>query len=183
MKGAFFDRESAARAVRLAMPMIAAAMDSHEAGDSGFLHVVVMNPLAPPGETSFEDAILYEHSVGEGIILDSPLDAGIPLCAVAAWRRGIRLPAALSVVGGRAGQATALVRAQAGAQGALLALSAEGDPEAGADPSEWSGLLPAGPADACGVPAVLRASAEGHLGAWRLRRGSPVGAAARAGRR
>jgi len=100
---------------------------------------------------------------GEGIILDSPLDAGIPLCAVAAWRRGIRLPAALSVVGGRAGQATALVRAQAGAQGALLALSAEGDPEAGTDPSEWSGLLPAGPADACGVPAVLRASA-GRLG-------------------
>lgn len=88
MKGAFFDRESAARAVRLAMPMIAAAMDSHEAGDSGFLHVVVMNPLAPPGETSFEDAILYEHSVGDADRWDADYAAYARGKARMCWRSG-----------------------------------------------------------------------------------------------
>lgn len=63
--GAFFDRDTAARAVRLVWPMIIPAMESREAGDSGFLHVVVMNPLMLPGEAAFEDAILYEHSLGE----------------------------------------------------------------------------------------------------------------------
>jgi hypothetical protein len=63
--GAFFDRDTAARAVRLALPMIISAMDSREAGDSGFLHIVVMNPLMPSGEAVFEDAILYEHSLGD----------------------------------------------------------------------------------------------------------------------
>lgn len=65
MKGAFFDRDTAARAVRLVMPMMSAAMDTQEAGDSGFLHIVVMNPVMPPGGPSFEEAILYEESLGD----------------------------------------------------------------------------------------------------------------------
>lgn len=64
-QGAFFDADTAVRAVRLALPMIISAVNSREAGDSGFLHVVVMNPLMPPGEAAFEDAILYEHSLGD----------------------------------------------------------------------------------------------------------------------
>ncbi|HET8598098.1 MAG TPA: hypothetical protein VFM22_10080 [Castellaniella sp.] len=65
MDGAFFDRNTAARAVRLTLPMILPAMESQEAGDSGFLHIVVMNPLMLPGDSDFDEAILYEHSVGD----------------------------------------------------------------------------------------------------------------------
>ena len=92
---------------------------------------------------------------GEGLILDGPPDAAT-LGPIAHWRRRTRLPASFGTVGGRAGRATALVRACPGAGGALLALSAEGDPHAAADLSEWAGLLPAGPDDGRGVPPALR---------------------------
>ena len=59
------DRAAARRAVAMALPLIEAAMRDPSFGDSGFLHLVVMDPHASPGETHFEDAILHEHSVGE----------------------------------------------------------------------------------------------------------------------
>ena len=86
MRGAFFDRETAARAVRLSLPMITAAMDSREAGDSGFLHVVVMNPLVLPGEAAFEDAVLYEHSLGEVARWDADYAAYARGKARMSWR-------------------------------------------------------------------------------------------------
>jgi len=57
------DEDAARDAVRLALPTIAQAMTDPAAGDSGCLHVVVMNPHASPGTTRFEEAILYEHSI------------------------------------------------------------------------------------------------------------------------
>lgn len=59
------DRTLAERAVAMALPLVEAAMRDPDFGDSGFLHIVVMDPHAAPEETSFEDAILHEHSVGE----------------------------------------------------------------------------------------------------------------------
>ena len=59
------DREEAERAVAMALPLVEAAMRDPFFGDSGFLHLVVMDPDARPGESRFEDAILHEHSVGD----------------------------------------------------------------------------------------------------------------------
>ena len=47
---AYWERDAAAQAVRLALPMLEAARADTRVGESGFLHVVVMNPLARPGE-------------------------------------------------------------------------------------------------------------------------------------
>jgi hypothetical protein len=59
------DRDLAERAVRMALPLIHEAMREPKFGDSGFLHIVVMDPDADPEKTSFEQAILHEHSVGD----------------------------------------------------------------------------------------------------------------------
>jgi hypothetical protein len=61
-----FDRDTARTAVELVLPLIEAAMREPRYGDSGFLHIVVMDPERTPDNVgSFEDAILYEHSVGD----------------------------------------------------------------------------------------------------------------------
>ncbi|MCK9512327.1 MAG: hypothetical protein M0R28_13995 [Pigmentiphaga sp.] len=78
----------AARAVRLAQPAIDSAMASHEAGDSGFLHVVVMDPRAAPG-TNFESAILYEQSFGDRSRWDADYAAYARAKARMSWRTGL----------------------------------------------------------------------------------------------
>jgi hypothetical protein len=57
------DQDAAQAAVDLALPTISRAMTDPAAGDSGCLHIVVMDPLALPGSGGFEVAVLYEHSV------------------------------------------------------------------------------------------------------------------------
>lgn len=59
------DRELARRAVAMALPLVEAAMRDPAFGDSGFLHIVVMDPDANGEQTPFEQAILHEHSVGD----------------------------------------------------------------------------------------------------------------------
>ena len=57
------DEDAARAAIGLALPTIAHAMTDTAAGDSGCLHIVVMNPHASPATTLFEQAILHEHSI------------------------------------------------------------------------------------------------------------------------
>jgi hypothetical protein len=57
------DEEAAQAAIHLALPTIARAMGDPAAGDSGCLHIVVMDPNAGPAASEFEHAILYEHSI------------------------------------------------------------------------------------------------------------------------
>jgi hypothetical protein len=59
------DQALAQRAVAMALPLIEAAMRDPFFGDSGFLHIVVMDPHADFERERFEDAILHEHSVGD----------------------------------------------------------------------------------------------------------------------
>jgi hypothetical protein len=59
------DRGLAERAVAMALPLIETAMRDPSFGDSGFLHIVVMDPDASAGERPFEQSILHEHSVGD----------------------------------------------------------------------------------------------------------------------
>jgi hypothetical protein len=60
------DREMARQAVALALPLIENAMREPRYGDSGFLHIVVMDPLRNAASgVAFVDAVLHEHSVGD----------------------------------------------------------------------------------------------------------------------
>ncbi|HSH31623.1 MAG TPA: hypothetical protein VK963_03075 [Candidatus Saccharimonadales bacterium] len=61
----FIDQAAAEAAVKMALPLIEQAMQQPKVSESGFLYIVVMNPALPPGRASFEEAILYEHALGD----------------------------------------------------------------------------------------------------------------------
>ncbi|WP_459618564.1 hypothetical protein [Bordetella sp. 2513F-2] len=82
-------RGAAARAVELVMPMLEAAMRDTRIGESGFLHVVVMDPLARPGGCRFEEAVLYEASVGDRAAWDADYAAYARDKAELSWRTGL----------------------------------------------------------------------------------------------
>ncbi|CAG9179189.1 hypothetical protein CURE108131_00205 [Cupriavidus respiraculi] len=58
----FANLHCARRAVQMALPMLEAAVRDRDVGESGFLHVVVMDPARHPSECTFEEAILHEFS-------------------------------------------------------------------------------------------------------------------------
>lgn len=83
------DRHAAEKAVGLALPMIHEAMKLKEVGESGFLYIVVMDPLRGPFNTSFEDAILYEYAVGDRSKWDADYAGFARAKARVAWRTGM----------------------------------------------------------------------------------------------
>lgn len=85
----FIDRHAAEKAIGLVMPMIEAAMQITEVGESGFLYIVVMDPLLTPERASFEEAILYEHAVGDREKWDADYAAFARAKARVAWRTGM----------------------------------------------------------------------------------------------
>lgn len=88
--GSFFiNRETAEKAVNMAVPLINEAMKLKEVGESGFLYIVIMNPTLTPAHTDFESAILYEHAIGDRSKWDADY-AGFALAkARVAWRTGM----------------------------------------------------------------------------------------------
>lgn len=64
-RSAFADASAAALAVDLVMPMILAGIASRRVGESGFLHIVILDPGLCAGACPFEEAILHERSVGD----------------------------------------------------------------------------------------------------------------------
>lgn len=85
----FIDRRAAEKAVGLSLPMIHEAMTQKEVGESGFLYIVVMDPLLTPTSSSFEEAILYEHAVGDREKWDADYAAFARAKARVAWRTGL----------------------------------------------------------------------------------------------
>lgn len=83
------DQNIARHAVELSLPMINAAMDSREAGASGFLYIVVMRPGVTSEQASFNDAILYEHAVGDTSKWDADYGAFARAKAELSWRTGM----------------------------------------------------------------------------------------------
>uniref|UniRef100_C6BLV3 Uncharacterized protein n=2 Tax=Ralstonia pickettii TaxID=329 RepID=C6BLV3_RALP1 len=78
------------RAVEMAMPLITQAMARpQEVGDSGFLHIVVMDPARSPGDGPFEDAVLCEYSVGDRSRWDADYAAYARAKARLAWQHGM----------------------------------------------------------------------------------------------
>lgn len=84
----FIDRHAAEKAIHLCLPMIHEAMQHKEVGESGFLYIVVMDPLLTPANASFEEAILYEHAVGDREKWDADYAAFAHAKARVAWRTG-----------------------------------------------------------------------------------------------
>ncbi|ANN76167.1 hypothetical protein [Bordetella flabilis] len=84
----FADRQAAQQALQLVMPMIEAAMGNREVGESGFLYIVVMNPVLCPWEADFEDAILLEHAVGDRERWDADYAAYARAKARSTWLAG-----------------------------------------------------------------------------------------------
>ncbi|HET9580922.1 MAG TPA: hypothetical protein VFP44_24060 [Usitatibacter sp.] len=82
----YADQALAERAVGMASPLIESAMRDKRHGDSGFLHVVVMNPGLGPADSRFEDAILYEHSFGDRSKWDADYQAFARAKTEVAWR-------------------------------------------------------------------------------------------------
>lgn len=84
----FINRSTAEKAVQLSLPMIHAAMESKEAGESGFLYIVIMKPGFRPASSSFEEAILYEHAVGDTARWDADYGEFARAKARVAWKTG-----------------------------------------------------------------------------------------------
>jgi hypothetical protein len=63
--GLYAGKETAEEALRLALPLLERAVSDASMGQSGVLHVVLMDPSRHPGSCPFEEAILLEHSVGK----------------------------------------------------------------------------------------------------------------------
>jgi hypothetical protein len=83
------DRRLAARAVEMSLPLIHEAMRHKEVGESGFLYLVVMDPLRTPDNSSFEEAILFEYAVGDREKWDADYAAFARAKARVAWRTGM----------------------------------------------------------------------------------------------
>ncbi len=85
---ALCDFAAARRAIELSTPLLASACRDRTLGESGYLHIVIMNPLRAPTDSAFEDAILLEASFGEDDA-DDALYAGFARAkARLSWRVG-----------------------------------------------------------------------------------------------
>jgi len=85
----FIDRAAAEAAVRYSLPTIQAAMQDKKVGESGFLYIVVMDPGRLPQLSSFEEAILYEHAIGDRERWDADYAAFARAKAQVAWKTGM----------------------------------------------------------------------------------------------
>ncbi len=85
----FIQPEAARKAVELSLPMMQAAMDSKLAGESGFLYIVIMQPGVTPASASFEEAILYEHAVGDTRKWDADYRGFARAKAQVSWKTGM----------------------------------------------------------------------------------------------
>lgn len=83
-----YHRGAAARAVEIVMPMLKSAVEDDRIGESHCLHVVVMHPLKTPANSTFEEAVLYEQSVGDRARWDADYAAFARGKAALSWRTG-----------------------------------------------------------------------------------------------
>ncbi len=84
----YADADAARRAVEMALPMIEPAMRLPGVCGSGFLVIVVMDPALRPGDRPFDDAVLYEHSIGDRTKWDADYAAFARGKARLSWQHG-----------------------------------------------------------------------------------------------
>lgn len=79
------DRARAQRATEMVLPAIRAAVAQRDVSGTGFLSIVVMDPALAPGDCTFEEAILFEHDIGERSRWDADYNAFARAKARQAW--------------------------------------------------------------------------------------------------
>jgi len=79
------DERLAREAVACARPLFDRAVQTHDFGESGAAHVVVMRPGSLPAQMRFEQAILYEESYGDVARWDADYAAYARAKARLAW--------------------------------------------------------------------------------------------------
>jgi hypothetical protein len=88
-RGRFVDVAAAQAAVQLALPSIEAALRQPAVSGRGVLHLVVMDPAAPPSSVpDFDAAVLHEHSVGARERWDVDYAAYARTKARLSWQHG-----------------------------------------------------------------------------------------------
>lgn len=85
----FADVDAARRAVRMALPMIEAAMREPGVCGSGFLVIVVMDPAQKAGDCPFDEAVLLEHCIGDRSKWDADYAAFARGKARLSWQHGV----------------------------------------------------------------------------------------------
>lgn len=85
----FANQDAARQAVQLVLPMLEHGMRDPTIGDSGFLYIVIMDPGLDPSISDFEQAILYEHSLGDRAKWDADYASFARDKAKVCWRTGL----------------------------------------------------------------------------------------------
>lgn len=85
----YADRSAASAAIELLRPSLSAALCNDIVGQSGCLHIVVMDPALGPDDASFEDAILYEYSMPDPTKWDADYCAYARAKARLSWEHGV----------------------------------------------------------------------------------------------
>jgi hypothetical protein len=89
LPGRYVTRDVARKAIDLTLPMLEAGRADPSVVGSGFLHIVVMDPFRPPGCAGFEEAILYEHSLGDPGAWDADYRSFARAKAQLSWETGL----------------------------------------------------------------------------------------------
>jgi len=84
----FIDTAAARMAVALAQPSIERALVQPAVSALNVLHIVVLDPSTFFGSCRFEEAILYEHSIGDRAQWDADYAAFARAKAALSWRHG-----------------------------------------------------------------------------------------------
>lgn len=82
----YADAEAARAAVFLALPSIKKTLQCSGVSARKVLHLVVLDPAARCGSSGFEDALMYEHSVGDRQQWDADYAAFARDKALLSWR-------------------------------------------------------------------------------------------------
>lgn len=90
----YLTRQAAEQAVGMALPMMEQAVKDPVIGARGFLYIVVMDPSMGPAMAEFEEAILYEHAIGDTSQWDVDYAGQARAKAHRCWRAGTDTQAA-----------------------------------------------------------------------------------------
>lgn len=87
--GSWLAREAAHLALARALPTIEAQLQDPQVSGTGFLHIVLMDPVRAPGMSAFDEAILLEHSIGEPAHWDADYARLARAKALLSWRHQV----------------------------------------------------------------------------------------------
>jgi hypothetical protein len=85
----FADQDAARHAVAMTLPGIETALRDPRVSGLGVLHLVMLDPAARFPHCSFDDAVMYEYSVGDRAMWDADYAAFARDKARLSWQYGV----------------------------------------------------------------------------------------------